>query len=66
MLGHPAPMPRMPTIIARKARAAPVERAATLPPDTPLPPLAVMGEEYDLHPATIFRHPDLYGKMAWG
>lgn len=48
-------MPRKPTIHTRKARAALIERAVCLPGDSALPSLAVMGEEYSLHPATVFR-----------
>lgn len=48
-------MPRKPTIHAHHARRALIDRAAMLPPETSLPSLAVMGDEYDLHPSTVFR-----------
>jgi hypothetical protein len=48
-------MPRKPTLIVRQARVALLDRVKNLPKDTCLPPLGELGEEFQLHPSTIFR-----------
>lgn len=48
-------MPRKPTWHAREARLGLLARIQSLPPHAPLPILADLGQEYALHPSTIFR-----------
>lgn len=48
-------MPRKPTLLAREARTALLELIRNLPKDTSLPPLGVLGNQFHLHPSTIFR-----------
>ncbi|MBE2204232.1 MAG: hypothetical protein IAE94_07845 [Chthoniobacterales bacterium] len=48
-------MPRKPTQHAREARAGLLARVRALPRHAPLPILADLAREYEMHPSTIFR-----------
>ncbi|MFZ4682349.1 MAG: hypothetical protein ACOYMS_07590, partial [Terrimicrobiaceae bacterium] len=48
-------MPRKPTILAREARAKLLHLIESLPKNACLPPLGILGQNFHLHPSTIFR-----------
>jgi len=48
-------MPRKPTLLAREARAGLLEQIESLPQNTCLQPLGMLGGKFHLHPSTIFR-----------